>query len=113
MVPRLVWRGDDRCDPIGDGRLGHRQRIGERGRSVVQTGQHVAVDIDEGFGLVHSVSHSLSTGNAVLVFRANSQLGVEPAFEGLAEPWFDALIAGPSLSAPFQVRLGLGKYFLL
>jgi hypothetical protein len=53
VTPQLVRSGDDGSDSIVHGHLGHRQRLLQCGRSVVQTGQQVAMDINEWFGFFH------------------------------------------------------------
>ncbi len=53
MVAQLMGGYHDGTDPIGRRHFGHRQRLVPTGRTVVQTGEQMAMDIDERFQVVH------------------------------------------------------------
>jgi len=60
VVPRVTAQLVRSChygrDPVGGGQSGHGQRLGLIGRTVVDAGQQMTVDVDEGTGVWHGRS---------------------------------------------------------
>jgi len=53
VAAQLVGRRNDRFDPVGHRHLGHGECLVPTGRTVVETGQEMAMDVDKWFGTVH------------------------------------------------------------
>lgn len=65
IVAQLMGRDHDQADALRDGDFGHGQRFLHPGRTVVQVGKQMAMDIDQWRKVVHVIKVK-SGGNAAI-----------------------------------------------